>query len=640
MTAGRVSAWARRGAQQRWCAALWAGAPILAAAPLAWAADPRAELAAEGSGLSGVAAALWCVVAIALPWWLVSATRAYLAAMPDRLRPWALAALGAGLAVRWAWPGRFVMYFLGFEHLDPDASALLAPKYGPGSGVLYRTVLDAFAASEAGVWSLHRLCASASLVLGAGLLARSGASPGARVAAVAVAGTMPLLAADAASESPLVPMSMLMLATAAAVDVALARGGAVAWAAAAAAAALAALTRPEALVLVLPWAAWWIGRAQADLRSHARWLSGAVVVVVAIVAWRTQQLAAALAIEAKLGNTPEVFGGVGRWIELAWLAWTRRNAWWQTALVTPLLPVVVAGAGVVSLLEGRRHATPELEPAPDGMWGAGDRGDRRAWLTWSAAAVVLLLPGGADLPWLSLPRIHAPATLWLALAAGPATALLGSFVAQAVRRRTPARQRGLGRGDPRRPLGWAVAAMVCAIVVAGGGTAGHYLAVDPPLIEWQTLAAGLARAPAGPKVLATRGHDDAPDERVHLAMPTRLAALANARVVSLRALDDPDDWRLRDVADGAARLVWLGSRCTMRRCGAPEVRHPACERVRQRWRLAPIAVATLPPPPPPPPTLDADHMRPSPGTVRDLDFPWCRAATPSEIGLYRVLGPR
>jgi len=107
---------------------------------------------------------------------------------------------------------------------------------------------------------------------------------------------------------------------------------------------------------------------------------------------------------------------------------------------------------------------------------------------------------------------------------------------------------------------------------------------------------------------------------------------ARAEVVDLTTLAA----RAGQPAPLGRHLAFLGTRCWMRSCDA-EGEHPACARLRRRFRLTPLIerrvqapVATLPWP-------FADEISTPPaGRLRDLDFPWCVARGPMTIGLYRL----
>jgi hypothetical protein len=478
---------------------------------------------------------------------------------------------------------------------------------------LQRVLLAHFAARvEVLIWA-NRVAGVLALPLAYALMRRIGCGPRARMYGLIALIATPGLVAEATSESmwPWALVATLLawerwLAFSSGLDTQGARIRFDALATTVAASALALWSRPELLAILplgfglLSWAAW-RGRPAYNPGKRAMVVAagaGAAVVLVALAA-RLVQLEAAMVREAALGNTPEVFsGGLPSRI----FGLLRDGLWRKNALLEPrIFPFALSFALALGATFGHGPS-------------------RKTAQLLGLLALAALVPGAADLPWVSLPRIHAPAMFFAAMAAGPAT--------DALLTRAEARAAVAGRGSVVHSVtGRLVATGLLFVLTAAGTPALLWKARHPQVMHdtWRA-ALGALDLKGTQALLGRRDHNDGPDERIHLGFPDDDARRHGLRPVSLTALIN---------AQGRERFVWLDARCAMRPCGS-DAEHPSCAAVR-KLKLEPVVTTTFVARAEAIPAAFEIHTQPSDGTLSDLDFPWCIARAPLQIGLYRVI---
>lgn len=509
----------------------------------------------------------------------------------------ALVVLGA--ALRLAVPQRLVMAHMGHEQLAWARELGPPLKYGPAA----EQWLHALDAVGLGSWpavvAFDQGCAALQLPVLAGLLLRMGLSGAATASALAAVALAPVLLHDAASESILVPAMTLTLAAAWAWQhylhthktLGLAAAFALGWAA--------MLARPELLALVpLTLAAVaglaWSQPERVKGRLALPPLAPALILSAFLLWLRLQQLAASVQAEQALGNTPRAYA---EWTLDRGLTLLGEALWLKNGLLWPeLVPLAVLPAGLAGLYAARGR-------------------DRAVFLALLALALAYLLPTPLDLPWLSVPRVQAPAMLWGLAAAGLGSQLWIQRKAQL-------------SGQFPRCQAAAVAGLWLASALATVPTLWRQ---DLSTQEELALRQALAALPPGPARLLTRTHADEPDERVHLGFADSLLDPA----VRTGPLSELLPGAPADLGPGPT-YVWLGSRCQLRPCDR-RGEHPACAAVRSQQRLQPVWQGRL--------RHEPVELRPAfgPGrrdpdfASRDLDFPWCVANREFEVGLYRVM---
>ncbi len=553
-------------------------------------------------------------------------------------QPWRRALLlitVAGLAARLLVPARWVMFYTGYELVDAaalfDPAATLGTKYGQATFALQRLVQRCTGPDLATWIAVNRLHGALIAPAAAVLLRRTGGTWRAATLAAAMLATMPLLVRDAASESQLVLVTTWLLAGAALwARICGASGNTVAtWPAGLGATFLLGASlhgRPEALLLVpllMSVVAWRTRRMRQHgaaattaptgswLARMSTWLPVATVLLAlgAIAAVRLAELRGGLAVQAHLGNTPKIF---------------------DVDALTLLMTAVRDGALRKSLL-----LRPDLTPGLLSVLLVGGviacRGvARQMVIVWLAVALVAQGIATLDLPWLSLPRVQAPALVFGCLGAG--------IAADAWIESAPAIGLDLRLHTNRQAR--RAAALVLVWLASAAATLPALTRPTLADAEHRLIKTAYAQLRPG-DVLAYRSWNDAPDERLHLHFP-RTARPSGSRVIPLSALSGVLARRAAQpatlTAPAATRRVFalLGTRCHMRRCDRPGV-HPACAAVREQLHLKPIvehdvtAFSGLLPWP----FESVAHPR-TPGLLPDLDFPWCVRAGQLRIGLYEI----
>lgn len=547
------------------------------------------DRAMRGMGLALVAAFL-----LLLPvagWRLGSELRRGLAAAPGSAAPghalpWAVAAaVLAGLAARWFAPHLLSMHYMGYVLAHDAATLTDIPKYGPGALALYHLLFQATGTSAPAMAALNAVLGSLLPLAGGALLAVLGTGATGVAAGTILLALAPVMVRDATTESLLVPTTLWTLAGLALVLRHRRTRSAVDLAAGALMLVLAMAARPESLALVpLSLAALWF-LAPAAGRPRPGVVAVVAAAAAALLALRVLHLQAWLEVERALGNLPSVFTPAN-WLDLLARDLPRRALvlWFH---LFPAGATVVAAAALV--LSARRGAA-------IAFWGLA--------AAWTALSLV-------DLPYVSVPRVQAPAAAWVLLAAG-----LGVEGLAALRRSLP-RLPGLG-----------LAATV-ALALAGSAlvTIPALWARTNAADEADLLDEALAAAAPGPAVLVRRGYLDAPGERAHLHSPDDLFQQQGVVTVG------PDAFRAAGAPLDRPVYFLRGTRCWMRSCDGPREEHPACRAMMDGFRLETLVERTVP----------VRHL-PVDRAVRpgqEMDFPWCLADDRQmTLGLYRVLGPR
>jgi hypothetical protein len=500
-----------------------------------------------------------------------------------------LAALIVGVVLRWGLPYRLVLYYLGYEQAQIAATLNGIPKYGPAGYAAYHLVFLATGPSHEAMIAVNRALASLMPLFAAAVLARLGGSRRAVAWGAWLVAVLPVFPRNAATESLLVPMLSWLL-------VALHAG--LAWRALRDVRALgllftglllAMLSRPEALGLAPLTVALLVRLGE---RSPARriLLTGSVVgAALLLLGARLVQLWFQMHDEIALGNTPQLVNlDLAEWaLTMAWSGLVVRNA----ALWPSLFP---AAAGVLSLLA---LAWP---------------GTRRAGATLLVLAIPWFAASRLDLPYMSIPRGQEPGLLLVTLAAA-----LGAA------------------GLLERVAAWGTLVSRATSLVVVLGLAASSAVTLPALFEETNaddeeafLHDALPLLPEGRHVVARRGFDDPPAERIPMHFPDYLVG-PGGRTLSLQGLFERG-------LDGPT-FVYLGTRCHLRRCDQPGV-HPACTAVRERYRLRPLLERDVARRELTIPEGFREDGTPAAGLAPDHDFPYCAVTGVQRIGLYEIVG--
>ncbi len=497
----------------------------------------------------------------------------------------ALVAVACGLVLRLVLPHLPVMYYMGYHLADTAARLEGIPKYGPGALALYHLVFRLTGTDHLAMMYANSVLGSLTPLAGGALLARVGLRGwGAAAGIVLLAGT-PLFIKDATTESLLVPTTLWLLVGLTLFLRAREDGRSSTMALALLHLVLAMFSRPEAVVLA-PLCAGLLSPFASRPANQVRPQTGARlapwVVAVGVLAVRAAQLSVALDVEFARGNNPVLRDPKGL-LSLVPDLWRRDILLWPSLF--PVGVTALAAAGAV-LGPRRRVAGAFLVAAA----------------AWIAASLV-------DLPYVSIPRVQVPGATFCALAAGVGVAGVHRLLS---------RSRGL---------------LAAGALVGGSLVAGTMAWTVPAL--WQPVNADdeerLLRdardaVPADrPFLLVRRGYDDEPVERLHLHYPDYWFEPPARDGIAVGP-----DWFDRTDTAGRPAFFLLGTRCYMRACGEAGL-HPACQRMRERYRLEPVIERTVPVR-----DLPVDRGR---RPDQDLDFPWCLAARGEmTIGLYRVVG--
>ena len=512
---------------------------------------------------------------------------------------WLAVFVVAGVAGRLLVPQTLVMVHMGHELVEQAQRLGPPPKYGPAAPQWLHLLFALTGPRWPAMVLLSQLSASLTLVLTPALLWLLGARGWSVVAATALVALTPALVHDAATESILVPAMLAVVASAVAGAWAVSgqsrKLAPVLWMVAWGLCLLAMLARPEFLVLAPGTlvAVVLLAAAQQQAFLAVRWpIAAGLVLVVAVAALRAVQLDAVMALEKQLGNTPRVFATsrLQLVLELA------RDAWWRkNGLLWPELVPVVGWLWLAFALRRRPMHQPLL-------------------LGTLLLSIGYLLPTALDLPWISVPRVQAPAFYWFAVASGLA-------LPQAVAAAGPGRR------------SWALAGSLTLTAVS--------LVTTLPAAAWRHLsqqeedafAAAVRVLPPG-SILATRTHADTPNERIHLLSAAGLLP-PSSQLVSLQAVLSG---QVRP-GMGPSVYAWLGSRCALRPCDVAGL-HPACEALRARFVLRPVQSTAVHVPAPSLPGAFTPRQPAHPGQLPDLDFPWCVQKPDLTLELVEVLGPR
>lgn len=421
------------------------------------------------------------------------------------------------------------MVYKGYELVDAAANFLAVPRYGAGSLVLHRAAFAVVPPDHVSVIALHGLASMVSLALlplalGAVLRGRPGASAAVVVAAWGLA-VCPQLVVDARSES-ILTLGVACVAVAwllAARWWAATQGQRHPWdlVGALAALALAATIRPELIVFgpaVVALHRWLCPPTDALRRADRVALLLAVATATLLLVPHAIHIATVATAQVDRGALP----GLGVEAVLGPLTVPlTRNALWRIAIFpTPWLLLLLVWA-----------------------WRGADPGSRRASLALAAFAAASTALVAADLPDISLPRLHAGAAAWMILALAPAAVA----ATQALHLRW------------RRPAAASLLAVAAAAAAVPSALARTETTTEDD--EDALLRDVRAALPATPACIAWPGYGDDPSTRVHRQYPEYLfrPPLRSDRLLPLRAMQDGEGLR------GCRELyVYLGSRCWLR----------------------------------------------------------------------------
>lgn len=493
-------------------------------------------------------------------------------------------AVACGLALRLVLPHLPVMYYMGYHLADTAARLEGIPKYGPGALALYHLVFRVTGTDHVAMMVANSVVGSLTPLAGGALLARVGVRGWGVAGGIALLALTPLFVRDATTESLLVPTTLWVLAGLALFLRAREDGRPSSMSLALVHLVLAMLSRPEAVVLVplcagllLPFASRGPGKARPrTLVRLAPWAAA-----VGVLAIRAAQLSVALEVEFARGNNPVLRDPAGL-LSLLPDLWRRNVLLWPS-----LFPAGVTALAAAGLVLGPRRAVAGALLA--------------AAVAWIAVSLV-------DLPYVSVARVQVPGATFCTLAAGVGVAGVHRLLS-----RTP------------RPLaGGAIAGLILVAGTMAWTVAGLWQPVNAD-DEERLLRDARDAVPADqPFILVRRGFDDEPVERLHLHYPDYWF-----EPPARDGLAVGPDWFDRTDTAGRPAFFLFGTRCYMRRCGEAGI-HPACQRMRERYRLEPVIERTVPVR-----DLPVDRGR---RPDQDLDFPWCLAARGQmTIGLYRVV---
>ncbi len=539
-----------------------------------------------------VGLALVVLFLLCLPWTarrLASDLRVGLASQAPEAVPLAalvgLVAVACGLGLRLLLPHLPVMYYMGYHLAETAARLEGIPKYGPGALALYHLVFRVTGTDHVAMMLANSVLGSLTPLVGGALLSRLGLRGWGVAGGIALLALTPLFVKDATTESLLVPTTLWVLAGLALLLRAREDGRSSTMSLALLHLVLAMLSRPEAVVLVplcagllLPFASRAPGKARSRTVARlAPWVAAASVLAI-----RAAQLSVALDVEFARGNNPVLRDPAGLWSLLPDL-WRRDVLLWPS-----LFPAAVTGLAVAGLILGPRRAV------------AG---------ALLAAAVAWIVVSLVDLPYVSVPRVQVPGAAFCTLAAGVGVAGL---------HRVLSRNRALLVGGAT--AGVLVTALSAALTVPA-----LWASTNADDEERLLRDARDVIPPGQPFLLVRRGYDDEPVERLHLHYPDYWF-----EPPARDGLAVGPDWFHRTDTAGRPAFFLFGTRCYMRLCGEAGI-HPACRRMRERYRLEPVIERTVPVR-----DLPVDRKR---QPDQDLDFPWCLAARGQmTIGVYRITG--
>lgn len=548
--------------------------------------EDRRRMAPLDAWMRGIGMALTALFLLGLPWILRGLAGDLCRGSAGRgFRVAAVALLLTGLAARLLAPRFLAMHYMGWQLEHQVWEWTEVPKYGAGALALYRWLFLATGPSaEAMTWLNSVLGSLVPLAAGA-LAAGLGAGVAGRISALGLVALAPVMIRDATTESLLVPNLLWTLGGISLLIRARRTGRLADLVPAATMLSLAMTSRPESLALVplaVAGALWAAPREGAFRRGH---LLGTGLAMAAVIGVRIVHLAAGLQVERSVGNLPSVFSPWA-WPVLLVRDLPRRSLVTWFHLFPAAATVLAAFAPLVT---ARRRAAWML-------WGLA--------LAWTAVSLM-------DLPYVSVPRVQAPAGAFVLLAA--ALGIEGLW--------------GLRDRLPRPSFGMLAATVGLALAGSGLVTVPGLWARTHAADEEVLIDRALREIGPGPAVVVRRGYHDEPRERLHLHYPDDRFHRRGIVTVG------PDAFLAAGAPLDTPVLFLRGTRCWLRSCDAPAGEHPACRAMMERFRLEPleerrVPVRSLP--------VDRDV-----GPRHDLDFPWCLADPEGmTIGLYRVLGPR
>jgi len=493
---------------------------------------------------------------------------------------WLLLSLSiVAIAIRLLAPHRLTMYFMGYAMIDLADRLYTVPKYGPAGQVLHHLLFMLTGPSHDAVTYLNSVIGGLIVFSGsASLLALGLSTIESLVMAVLLAFT-PLFIRDQTSESLLVPMLLWLFL-----------GIAVLWFRGAvwhkvmgvSFLLLACFSRAETPFLV-PFCLLVLFFAQKPDLSWLRFKG--ILCFLALVAIlycvRLIHLYFAVAHEVSLGNNPNLTTPLFSQIPGLIFSFFYMNA----AFRPSLFPVLITILALLSVF-GRR---------------------RRIALAFLILFCIFAFVSGIDLPYVSIPRIQAPALAFLC-----ACASMGFYEVYS-RFRNITYKRVFS------------CASIALYGVSGAWTIPTLYQRLNPDEEEELLHEALEVLPKDKYyVLATRTFFDEPMERVHLHIPSYLF---EGEVIGL----DEMQKRLEEGKLKSDAFVLIGVRCYMRACTEQGI-HPACERAMKMQGLVPLIEKVVPVHRPK--IIEPLDSKRSP--EQDLDFPWCVPVNEMKLGLYKV----
>ncbi|MBD89941.1 MAG: hypothetical protein CL940_06370 [Deltaproteobacteria bacterium] len=319
---------------------------------------------------------------------LVSATREGLGAAPGEGR-WLLALCAAVALVQWLFvPQTLVGVFSGYASVSDALALEPVTKYGAFTTVLYGPWLRALGPSTDVICTLNVLLGLGLVPLAGAWASRLSGTRRAGWIAIMLVGLAPALMRDRASESVLVPVQFALLAAGVHLDRWLESSskpqliGAVAWA------ALALHGRPEAWVVAPVLAIAWLALDGRWSRLKTGVGALAAVVLLAVIAPRLWSLLHYMESASAHGDVPGLAGGgdlEGIWERLLHL---------NLLLSTELHAVSGTVLAIVA-------------------WFVVRRARLLSALSLGLAVALWVGLSTLDLPAVSVPRVQAPALVWL-----------------------------------------------------------------------------------------------------------------------------------------------------------------------------------------------------------------------------------
>lgn len=497
---------------------------------------------------------------------------------PAAARVALLAVFTLAVAAHTLVPWRLVMVFHGYPAVAEAWSLRPVLKYGAATTALYGPLLRAFGPSTGVVIATNVIFGLLTLPLLAVLARRLAGHEGPRagltaLVALALVGLSPVLVSDHATESILVPTRFWLAAALVLLDGWARTGRRLPLAGAVVFAALVVHARPDtaAMMPLLAGAVLLAARPLPPLRL----LAVAAGILAAVALPRVLELVFWMPAAVGRGDLPGLVTSHSP--SLSWLV--ERNL-----LLLPMFHAL----SVTAL------AAVAVTTAPRGLRAA------RLAVAFAVAGWVVL--SMVDLPWVSIPRVQAPAAEWACvLAAAPVARLLAH----------------------RRLLPLGAALLALALVPAPRVVETLWARTNPQEFDafWRTAAPGIP-ATDRPLCIAALGGDDEPRSIAFRRYPLveLLDRAPSVRGVSLGELLRDGDWLVQ-----RCDLLYLRApQCNAMYFPAheptpPLFEHPACRAAEEAFARRPLAEVVAP-----------NHGSP--------DLTYWGYGGPMRYGIYRITG--